>query len=137
VINKEGDDGDLLRHQAPHIANVDGRKVPWSLYYVGRGKDGQVQTSTKPHNAALMTEGLANLLLTKPNSTGHHAELCELLCDENSTIHDSLVDIGEAAPPVVAPTSLVELSKAIGNCFREGLNPSEVLNHCNKTVLLG
>jgi hypothetical protein len=38
---------------------VDGRKVPLSVYYVRRGKDGQVRTSTKPHNAALMTEGLA------------------------------------------------------------------------------
>jgi hypothetical protein len=35
---------------------VDGRKVPLSMYYVGRGKDGHVQTSAKPHNAALMTE---------------------------------------------------------------------------------
>jgi hypothetical protein len=24
-----------------------------SMYYVGRGKDGQVQTNAKPHNAAL------------------------------------------------------------------------------------
>jgi hypothetical protein len=72
---------------------VDGRKVPWSMYYVGRGKDGQMQTSTKPHNAALMTEALAELLVTKLNDTGHHAEVCELLCDENSTIHYSLVDI--------------------------------------------
>jgi hypothetical protein len=79
-------------------AKVDGRTVPWSLYYVGHGKDGP-QTSTKPHNAALMTEGLAQALVTKLNNTGHHAEVCELLCDENSTIHESLVDIGEEAPP--------------------------------------
>jgi hypothetical protein len=38
---------------------VNGRKVPLSMYYIGRGRDGQVQTSTKPHNAALMTEALA------------------------------------------------------------------------------
>ena len=75
---------------------VDGRKAPGSMYYVGRGKDGQVQTSTKPHNAALMTEALAELLVTKLNNTGHHAEVCELLADETSTIHDSLVDIGDA-----------------------------------------
>ena len=75
---------------------VDSRKVPWSLYYVGRGKDGEVKTSTKPHNAALMTGGLAEALVTKLNITGHHAEVCELLSDENSTIHDSLVDIGDA-----------------------------------------
>ena len=70
---------------------VDGRKVPVSMYYVGRGKDGQVQMSTKPHNAALMTEALAELLIIKLNDTGHHAEVCELLADETSTIHDSLV----------------------------------------------
>lgn len=50
---------------------VDGRRVPLSMYYVGRGKDGQVQTSTKPHNAALMTEGLAEMFATKLNITGH------------------------------------------------------------------
>jgi hypothetical protein len=89
-------------------AKVDGRTVPWSLYYVGRGKDGQVRTSTKPHNAALMTEALAEALATKLNNTGHHAEVCELLADETSTIHDSLVDIGEEAPPpAAAPTSVV------------------------------
>jgi hypothetical protein len=70
---------------------VDGRKVPVSNYYVGPGK-----ASSKPHNAALMSEALAGLLVAKLNNTGHHAETCELLCDENSAIHDSLVDIGEA-----------------------------------------
>jgi hypothetical protein len=35
---------------------VEGRKLPVSMYYAGRGKDGQMQTSAKPHNAALMTE---------------------------------------------------------------------------------
>jgi hypothetical protein len=67
-----------------------------SMYYVGRGKDGQVRTSTKPHNAALMSEWLAQALVTKLNDTGHHAEVCELLADETSTIHGSLVGIGDA-----------------------------------------
>ena len=84
-----------------------------------------------------MTEELANLLVTKLDSTGQHAELCELLCDENSTIHDSLVSIGEAQAPVVVPTSLQELGRAIEQCFREGLPPLEVLNYCNRVVLLG
>jgi hypothetical protein len=65
------------------------------MYYIGRGKDGHMQTSAKPHNAALMTEALAELLVTKLNNIGHHAEVCELLADETSTIHDSLVDMGE------------------------------------------
>lgn len=56
---------------------VNGCKVPLSMYCVGRGKDGEMQTSTKPHNAALMTEALAELLITKSNHTGRHAEVCE------------------------------------------------------------
>ena len=67
---------------------VDGRRVPWSMYYDGRGKDGDMETRTEPHSAALMTEALAKLLVTK--LTCHHAEVCELLCNENSTIDDSL-----------------------------------------------
>lgn len=49
-----------------------------------------------------MTGALAALLDTKLNLDGHHAEVCELLADESSTIHDSLVDIGEEAPPPAA-----------------------------------
>jgi hypothetical protein len=38
------------------------------------------------------------------------------LADNTSTTHDSLVDIGEEVPPpAAAPTSRVELSKAIEN----------------------
>jgi hypothetical protein len=53
------------------FAQVAGQNVPWSTYYVGRSKDGQMQTSAKPHNAALMTEALVGLLVTKLNDTGH------------------------------------------------------------------
>ena len=119
-------------------AKVDGRQVPWSLYYVARGKDGQAQTSTKPHNAALMTEATANLLVAKLKNTGHHGEVCELLCDENCTIHDNMVDLGEEVPPPAPPpTSLAELGKAIEECYRQEVSQFEVLNYCNKTVLLG
>jgi hypothetical protein len=49
-----------------------------------------------------------------------------------------LVGIGEEVPPPApAPTSIMELSKAIENCFRQGLSPLEVLNHASKIVLLG
>jgi hypothetical protein len=47
------------------------------------------------------------------DKTGHHAEVCELLADETSTIHDSLADIGEEAPPAASPTSVVESSHAV------------------------
>jgi hypothetical protein len=117
---------------------LQGRSHGQTEHYVGRGKDGEVKTSTKSFNAALMTEGLANLLVKKLNATGHHTEICELLADENSTIHDSLVSIGEAQAPVVVPTSLQELGRAIERCFREDhLSPLEVINFCNRVVLLG
>ena len=111
---------------------VDGRKIPVSVYYAGRGKDGQVQTCSKPHNAALLTEVLAEALVIKLSST-HHCEVCELLCDENSTVHDNMVSIGEApAPAAPAPTTLQDLSKAIERCFREGgLSPLEAMPGCN------
>ena len=51
-----------------------------------------VKTLERP--PALMSLALAGLLVAKLNNTGHHAETCELLCDENSTIHSSLVDLG-------------------------------------------
>jgi hypothetical protein len=71
---------------------IEGRKVPVSMYYAGRGKDG-LRTSPKPHNAALMTEALAALLVSKLKITGHHAEVCELFADETCTIHDSLASV--------------------------------------------
>jgi hypothetical protein len=49
-----------------------------------------------------------------------------------------MVDLGEEVPPPAPPpTSLAELGKAIEECFRQGLSQFEVLNYCNKTVLLG
>jgi hypothetical protein len=111
---------------------VEGRKVPLSNYYVGPGKACQ-----KPHQAACMTEELANLLVAKLNSAGQHSEVCELLCDENSTIHDNLVSLGEAQASIVVPTSLQHLAGSIESCFREGLSPLEVLTHCCRVVLLG
>src|ERR1035438_3811738 len=52
-----------------------------------------------------------------------------------STIHSWTW--AKTPPPAAPPTSLVELAKAIEHCLHEGLSPLEVLNHCNKTVLLG
>ena len=112
---------------------IEGRKVPVSNFYVGPGK-----SCSKPHQAACMTEALANLLVAKLNSTGQQAEVCELLCDENSSIHDNLAFLGEAQAPVVVPTTLQELGRAIENCFRrDGLSPLEVLNYCCRVVLNG
>lgn len=76
---------------------VDGRKVTLPMYYVGC-KGGQAQTCARPHNAMLMTEALAEVLVTRLKSTGHKVEICELLADEMSTIHDSLEGIGHDPP---------------------------------------
>ena len=85
-----------------------------------------------------MTQGLAEQLTQKRNSSGMEATVCDLFADPETVIHDTLVGIGEEAPaPVAPPGSLQELSQAIEKCFRQGLSPLEVLNHCNKTVLLG
>ena len=111
---------------------IERRKVPTINYYVGPRK-----ASSKPHNAACLTEALANLLMAKLNSAGQHAEVCELLCDENSTLHDTMVSLGEEAAPIVVPTSLQQLARSIESCFREGLSPLEVLTHCCRVVLLG
>ena len=111
---------------------IEGRKVPVSNYYVGPGKACQ-----KPHQAACMTEALANLLVAKLNSAAQHSEVCELLCDENSTVHDTMVSLGEEAAPIVVPTLLQHLAGSIESCFREGLSPLEVLTHCCRVVLLG
>ncbi len=64
--------------------------------------------------------------------------VCDLYADPETVIHTSLVEINEEAPPPTPPpSSLQELSQAIEKCFRQGLSPLEVLNHCNKIVLLG
>jgi hypothetical protein len=117
----------------PSSILIEGRKVPVLNYYVGPGR-----ASSKPHNAACMDEATAGLLVAKLNGTGQHAEICELLCDDNSVIHSSLVSLGEEKPAVVVPTTLQELGRAIERCFREDhLSPLEVLNYCNRVVLIG
>jgi hypothetical protein len=83
-----------------------------------------------------MTQNLAEQLTTKLNASGMEVTVCDLFADPDTIIHDTLVDIGEEAPPPPAPpTSLARLSQAIEDCFDEGLTPLEVLNHCSKVVL--
>jgi hypothetical protein len=111
--------------------------VPSFSYYAGR-KNGQLQTTTNHYSATPMTLALAEQLTTRLNSAGMEATVCDLFADPETVIHDTLVGIGEENPPPAAPPgSLQELSQAIEKCFRQGLSPLEVLNHCNKTVLLG
>ena len=111
--------------------------VPSFSYYAGR-KRGQLQTTTNHYAATPLTLALAEQLTTKLKLAGMEATVCDLFADPETVVHNTMVDIAEEAPqPVPAATSIVELGKAIENCFRQGLSPLEVLNHCNKTVLLG
>jgi len=64
------------------------------------------------------------------------AEVCELFADPDTVIHDSLVDIGEEAPPPEQPpASVAELANAIERCFHDGLTSLEILNYCCKVVV--
>ena len=111
--------------------------IPSSAFYAGR-KHGQLQTTTNHYTATPLTRNLAEQLSAKLKLAGMEATVCDLFADSDTLIHETMVSIGEEAPPPAAPpTSLQELGKAIENCFRQGLSPLEVLNHCNKTVLLG
>src|SRR5882724_5443271 len=100
---------------------VDGREwsVPSVTFFVGR-KNGQIQTSQKDCEAVPMTQDLAEKLITKLTLAGLHAEVCDVYCDADTVVKETMIDIGEEAPPPAAPpSSLVELSKAIEKCFRE------------------
>ena len=84
-----------------------------------------------------MTQNLAEQVAAKLNASGLQATVCDLLADPDTLIHDTLVNIGEEAPPPVAPpTSLARSAQAIEDCFNDGLTPLEVLNQCN-TIVLG
>jgi hypothetical protein len=84
-----------------------------------------------------MTQNLAKQVTSKLNASSLEATVCDLFADPDTLIHDTLADIGEESPPPAPPTSLAELSKAVGACLQQGLATLEVLNYCNKIVLLG
>jgi hypothetical protein len=109
--------------------------IPSFTYYAGH-KHGQMQTTTNHCAATAMTQNLAEQLTAKLNASGLKASVCDLFADPDTLIHDTFVDIGEEAPPPVAPpASLARLSGAIEECFERGFSPLEVLNHCNRSVL--
>ena len=116
---------------------VDGREftIPSVTFFTGR-KNGEVQTSQKDYESVRMSQSLAEKLVVKLNLAGLHAEVCDVYCDADTVVKETMIEIGEEAPPPAAPPgSLHELSQAIEKCFRDGLSPLAVLNHCNKTVL--
>jgi hypothetical protein len=110
--------------------------IPSFTYYAGR-KQGQLQTTTNHYAATAMTQSLAEQLTAKLNASGTEATVCDLFADLDTVIYDMLVDIGEEAPPPIAPpTSLARLLQAIEDCFEQGFGPLEVLNYCNRSILM-
>jgi hypothetical protein len=108
--------------------------IPAFTYYAGH-KHGQLQTTTNHYSATAMTQTLAEQLTAKLIASGMEATVCDLFADLDTVIYDTLVDIGEEAPPPAPPpTSLARLSQAIEDCFN-GLTPLEVLNHCSKVIV--
>ena len=87
--------------------------VPSFTYYAGH-KHGHLQTTTNHYAATAMTQNLAEQLTAKLNASGLEATVCDLFADPDTVIYDTLVDIGEEAPPPpTPPTSLAGLEKAI------------------------
>ena len=111
--------------------------VPAYSYYCGRKYD-QQQTTTIHYQATLMTRALADELVVKLTGSGLSATVCDLFADPEAVIRTTMVEIGETnPPPAPPPTSLVRLAAAIEDCLHENLTPLEVINHCNRCVLLG
>ena len=111
--------------------------VPSFAYYAVR-RNGQLQQTTNHYQATLMTRALVDELVVKLTAAGIQATPCDLFADPDAAICTSLVEIGEEAPPPASPpTSLARLAAAIEDCLHENLTPLEVINHCNRCVLLG
>ena len=111
--------------------------VPSFAYYAGR-RNGQLQQTTNHYQATLMNHELADELVVKLTGSGLSATVCDLFADPEAVIRTTMVEIGETnPPPAPPPTSLVRLASAIEDCLHENLTPLEVINHCNRCVLLG
>jgi hypothetical protein len=83
-----------------------------------------------------MTLELAEGLTAKLIANGMQSEVSDLFADPETVIHDTLVEIGEEAPPPPQPPSSVqELVKSIERCFQDGLTQLEILNLCDKAVI--
>jgi hypothetical protein len=84
-----------------------------------------------------MSLALAEELVLKLTAAGMQATVCDLYADPDAVIHQTMVSIGEEAPPPAPPpSSLGNLATAIEQCFRQDhLSPLEVLTFAIKTVL--
>jgi hypothetical protein len=60
-------------------------------------------TTSNHYAATAMTQNLAEQLTAKLNASGVEALVCDLFADPDTLIHNTLVDIGEEAPPPATP----------------------------------
>src|SRR6266403_933623 len=96
-----------VKLRATKLMKVDGREwtIPSVTFFTGR-KNGQIQTSQKDCEAVPMTQDLAEKLVTKLTLAGLQAEVCDVYCDADTVVKETMIDIGEEAPgPAPAPTS--------------------------------
>src|ERR1700722_8607041 len=109
--------------------------IPSFTYYAGHNHR-QLQTTTNHYAATAMTQNLADQVAAKLNASGLEGTVCDLFADPDTLIHDTLVDIGEEAPPPAQPPeSIAELANAIERCLQDGLTSLEIFNHCCRAVL--
>jgi hypothetical protein len=128
-----------VKLHATKLMKVDGREwsVPSVAFFTGR-KNGEVQTSQKDYDAVRMSKSLAEKLVTKLTQAGLKAEVCDVYCDDDTAVMETMIDLGEDIPPPPPPSnSIGELGKSIERCFKDGLSPLEILTHCCRVVLLG
>jgi hypothetical protein len=95
-----------VRIHATKLMKVDGREwsIPSVAFFMGR-KNGEVQTSQKDYEAVRMSQSLAEKLVVKLNLAGLQAEVCDVYCDADTAVMETMIDLGEEAPPPAAPPS--------------------------------
>ena len=85
-----------VKLHATKLMKVDGREwtIPSVAFFTGR-KNGEIQTSQKDHEGIRMSQSLAEKLVTKLNLAGLHAEVCDVYCDADTVVKETMIEIGE------------------------------------------
>jgi hypothetical protein len=85
-----------VKIHATKLMKVDGRQwsVPSVAFFTGR-KNGEVQTSQKDYDAVRMSQSLAEKLVVKLNLAGLQSEVCDVYCDDDTAVNETMIEIGE------------------------------------------